>query len=230
MDFFFSTVSPKALWQGTAFAWEALHRLAHYLLSIQHKIEIEVPSNVFLEKKELISIGKGTTIDPGVLIQGPCIIGENCTIRHGAFLRPFVILGSNCSVGHGTEIKHSIFLNHATASHLCYVGDSILGQKVNLGAGVKCANLRFDHQEVVVSWNGQKVATRLKKMGAILGDGANVGCNCVLNPGTLLGKECMIHPLLNVGGTIAPKGVVKAERNWQASTPPESILGNLLQS
>lgn len=150
-------------------------------------------------------------IEPGVYIQGPCIIGKNCVIRHGAYIREGVICGDYCQIGHSAELKHSILLNHACATHFVYVGDSILGNEVNLGAGVKCANLRLDRSEVVVAWNGKRVKTGLKKLGAIVGDRVQIGCNCVLNPGTLIGKESFSHPLLNLSGYIPPRSQMSAK-------------------
>jgi UDP-N-acetylglucosamine diphosphorylase / glucose-1-phosphate thymidylyltransferase / UDP-N-acetylgalactosamine diphosphorylase / glucosamine-1-phosphate N-acetyltransferase / galactosamine-1-phosphate N-acetyltransferase len=120
-----------------------------------------------------------------------------------------VLIGDSCVVGHDTEVKHSIFFNGASAAHFNYVGDSILGNGSNLGAGVKCANLRLDHQPVCVMVLGEKVDTGLLKLGAIIGDGAKVGCNCVLNPGTILGKNSFCFPCLNVHGFIPEGGKVK---------------------
>jgi NDP-sugar pyrophosphorylase family protein len=193
------------------------------------KIEIEIPEGVYLERKELISIGKGTVIEPGVFIRGPCMIGKNCTIRHGAYLRESVILGDQCHIGHGTELKHSVLLDRAAATHFVYVGDSILGHSVNLGAGVKCANLRLDRADVSVRFNGKKLKTGLKKFGAIVGDRVQIGCNSVLNPGTLIGRESFSFPLMNLKGTIPSrsqidtKGIRPIEQNllekllWQSN-------------
>ena len=224
VDFFsLQQYAHSSLWNQTTHVWEALLSLDAFFLSQCFKIEIKIPQNVFLENPHTISIGAGTIIEPGVLIQGPCIIGKGCHIRHSAFLRGSVVLGDHCVVGHGSEIKKSIFLNNAVAAHLCYVGDSILGSGVNLGAGVKCSNVRLDNRKVLI----QKIDTGMRKLGAILGDGVQVGCNCVLNPGTVIGKKSLVHPLLNVGGYIPPQSVVKQERSWTAH--PENILAKLLQ-
>jgi UDP-N-acetylglucosamine diphosphorylase / glucose-1-phosphate thymidylyltransferase / UDP-N-acetylgalactosamine diphosphorylase / glucosamine-1-phosphate N-acetyltransferase / galactosamine-1-phosphate N-acetyltransferase len=196
----------KALFVEGRPVWAALHEIFPYLEGHNpRKIEITIPSGVFLERPELISIGKGTVIEPGTYIQGPCIIGQGCILRHGALIREGTILGNQCVVGHGSEVKGSIFLNYAHATHLTYVGDSILGNWVNLGAGVKCANLRLDRKEVRVFIEGAKVKTGLKKMGAIIGDRSQIGCNCVLNPGTLFGKESISLPLVNISGSIPPR-------------------------
>ena len=195
---FFSALKDehRILWKEGAPVWSALGLIQFFLSSIAHKIEIVLPQGITLIRRGQISIGHGTKIDPGVLIEGPCWIGRDCHIRHGAMLRDGVILGDRCVVGHGTEIKQSILMEEAAATHLCYVGDSILGRGVNLGAGVKCANLRLDRKEVKV----KGLATGLKKMGAIIGDESQIGCNCVINPGALLKMKTICRPLENVNG------------------------------
>ncbi len=142
---------------------------------------------------ERILIGEGTCIGKGVSIEGPCVIGKNCEIRHGAYIRPYTLIGDGCVIGHASEVKNSIFLGGAKAPHFNYVGDSILGKDVNLGAGVKLANYRLDGKEVKI----KGINTGLIKLGAILGDGVQLGCNSVTNPG------CVIH-----SGRCFPPGVV----------------------
>ena len=201
-----SSFAHRSLWKSGLPVWSALEALQHLPFD-RGCIEIEIPEGVFLKHKELISIGKGTVIEPGAMIEGPCIIGENCKIGHGAYLREFSILGNDCSVGHSAEIKHSLILNGAAVTHFVYVGNSIIGNKVNLGAGVKCSNLRLDRKEIYCG--PDRVATGLKKMGAIVGDGVQIGCNCVLNPGTLIGKRAIFYPLLNVGGFVKEGSIIK---------------------
>ncbi len=203
---FFSTqeFAHSLLWQKEGFLWDPLIHLEIYLKTVSHKIEIEIPDGVYLKNLGEISIGEGTIIDPSVLIEGPCIIGRNCTIRHGAFLRAGTVLGEECMVGHASEIKNSLLMDGAVASHFCYVGDSILGPNVNLGAGVKCANLRLDRKKIFGYYQGKKIQTHLEKLGAILGEGVQVGCNCVLNPGTFIGKKSIVYPLVNIGGFTPP--------------------------
>ena len=199
-----------SLFKDDGYPWEALARLQGYLNSQKlGNIEIDIPANVFLVNPSLISIGDGTKIEPGAFIQGPCIIGKNCIIRHGAYIRGDVVIGDSCVIGHDTEVKHSIFLNNSSAAHFNYVGDSIIGSRVNLGAGVKCANLRLDHQPVYVHFQNEKINSHLTKLGAIIGDGAQVGCNCVLNPGTILGRNSFCFPCLNVYGVVPEGGKVK---------------------
>jgi filamentous hemagglutinin family protein len=198
------------LFSNCNYVWEALAEVKKYLASQKlGKIEVEVPQGVYLVNPELISIGKGTTLEPGAYIKGPCILGEKCTVRHGAYIRGNFIAGKECVIGHDTEVKHSIFLNEVHAAHFAYVGDCILGNKVNLGAGTKCANLKFDNSTIVINAEGQLLDTCLRKFGAIIGDGSQIGCNAVSNPGTLLGQDVYCYPCTNFGGFIANNHTVK---------------------
>jgi UDP-N-acetylglucosamine diphosphorylase / glucose-1-phosphate thymidylyltransferase / UDP-N-acetylgalactosamine diphosphorylase / glucosamine-1-phosphate N-acetyltransferase / galactosamine-1-phosphate N-acetyltransferase len=194
--------------------WMVLKKIGDYLLSNSlGKIEGVVENGAFLINPEKISIGKGTIVEPGAYILGPCIIGENCQIRHGAYIRGNVIAGNRVVIGHATEAKNSIFFDGAQAGHFAYVGDSILGNHVNLGAGTKCANLRFDHYHVPILWNERRIDSGLRKFGAIFGDHAQTGCNSVTNPGTLMGKESRLGPCATVHGVVPQKYVVKAAEN-----------------
>jgi UDP-N-acetylglucosamine diphosphorylase / glucose-1-phosphate thymidylyltransferase / UDP-N-acetylgalactosamine diphosphorylase / glucosamine-1-phosphate N-acetyltransferase / galactosamine-1-phosphate N-acetyltransferase len=211
-DEFFSLDSylHAELIQKSSHLWEALRDLGSYLRDQKlGRIEVEIPSSVYLVNPSLISIGEGTRIEPGAYIEGPCIIGPRSVIRHGAYIRGDVLTGEECIIGHGTEIKHSILLDRSSAAHLNYVGDSILGNGVNVGAGVKCANLRLDRRLISLRFNGKKVATSLKKLGAIIGDGAQIGCNTVLNPGTVIGRDAVCYPCLNVSGYVPHKATLK---------------------
>jgi NDP-sugar pyrophosphorylase family protein len=184
-----NSYSHSKLFEGCSYPWEAFSKLAQYLKSQNlGKIECSVPEGVYLINPELISIGKGTVIEPGSFIQGPCIIGRDCQIRFGAYIRGYVVTGDRCVIGHATEMKGSILLDDVHAAHFNYVGDSILGNRVNLGAGAKLANLRFDHQEVRIG----DISTGLKKLGAILGDETQLGCNVVTNPGTVMSKNSRV--------------------------------------
>ena len=165
------------------------------------QIECDIPKSVTLVNPQLISIGKGTHIQPGAYLEGPCWIGKDCEVRHLAFVRAHTLIGDGCVIGHATEVKKAIFLNGAKAPHFNYVGDSILGNRVNLGAGVICANYRLDQEEITVNWGQEKVKTNLKKLGAIIGDDTFIGCNAVLNPGLILKKNSKVGPLKSVLGT-----------------------------
>ncbi len=193
----------KDLFENCKHPWDALKNIKKYLESRELGMILgEISPQAYLINPESISIGKGTKVEPGAYIEGPCIIGENCEIRHGAYIRPGVITGNSCVIGHATEVKHSIFLNGAKAAHFNYVGDSILGDGVNLGAGAKLANFRLDGKEVIIYLNNERIASGLKKLGAIIGDRANLGCNCVTNPGTIIGKLASCFPCTSIKGHI----------------------------
>lgn len=149
-----------------------------------------------------IQFGKGVKIEPGAFIASPTIVGDMTEIRQGAYLRGFCLVGKKCVVGHVTEVKHSIFLDNAKAGHFAYLGDSILGNEVNLGAGTKLANLRFTPGDVRVRTPYGPVDSGLRKFGAILGDFVQTGCNSVTNPGTLLGMRSLVLP-----NTTVPSGL-----------------------
>ena len=205
-----SLFTHRSLFEDISFPWEALKKLSAYLnaqtLGIQ-KGSIS-PSAYFIHP-ELISIGEGSIIEPGAFIQGPCIIGKQCVVRHGAYIRGNVITGDHCVIGHDSEVKHAIFLDRAHAAHFAYVGDSILGNGVNLGAGVKCANFRLDQGNIQLRLETQQMATGLRKLGAIIGDGAQIGCNTVTNPGTLIGQAVRCYPCLNIEGFIPSHSLIK---------------------
>src|SRR5258706_11507410 len=137
------------------------------------------------------------------MIKGPAIIGRNCQIRHNAYVREQVIIGDNCIVGNSCEVKNSILFNQAVAPHFNYIGDSILGHKAHLGAGVKISNVKLVPGNITVEMNGQPFDTGLRKFGALLGDGADIGCNAVLNPGSLIGRGSVVYPNTNWRGGLA---------------------------
>ncbi len=149
---------------------------------------------------EDIFVGPGSVVEPGALIKGPAIIGGHCEIRQGAYIRGHCLVGDRCVIGHTTEIKHSVMLNGAKAGHFAYIGDSILGNRTNLGAGTKLANLKIIDTPVSVKIDGKRYDTGLRKFGAIIGDDTETGCNSVTNPGTLLGRRCLVYPAVSVKG------------------------------
>lgn len=198
------------LFENQNFVWNALDQIENYLSSLElGKIEVDVPAGAFLVDAHLISIGKGSVIEPGAYIKGPCILGKNCSVRQGAYIRGNLIAGDYCVIGHDTEIKNAILLNHVHAAHFAYVGDTILGNRVNLGAGTKCANLKFNKKTVSILLNEQSIETGLKKFGAILGDDVQTGCNVVTNPGTIIGKNTWCSPVMNINGLIPANSIVK---------------------
>lgn len=205
-----SDYAHTALFAKGEHVWDALEELVPYLNGQKlGNIEGDVAAGAYLVRRELISLGRGSRVEPGAYIEGPCLIGPECVVRHGAYIRGGVVTGARCIIGHDTEIKHSILLNEVAAAHFNYVGDSILGNQVNLGAGAKCANVRLDRRNVKLLYMGKRVQTPFSKLGAIVGDGAQIGCNAVLNPGTLMGKGAICFPCVNVGGTVAAGGVVR---------------------
>lgn len=151
-----------------------------------------------------VYIAQDAIVGPTAYIQGPCYIGPGAEVRHGAFIRGNVYIGANAVVGHTTEVKGAIFLDEAKAGHFAYVGDSLLGYKVNLGAGTKLANLKLNGGEVKVRLPGSTeiVGSGLKKLGAIMGDESQTGCNAVLSPGTLLLAKTAVLPCVHFHGTL----------------------------
>lgn len=141
-----------------------------------------------------ISVGNGVLVESGALIKGPTVIGDRSEVRQGAYLRGNCLVGERCVVGHTTEVKNSIFLDDAKAGHFAYLGDTILGNEVNLGAGTKMANLRFLPGNVMVRGPEGAVDSGLRKLGAVLGDRTQTGCNSVTSPGTIVGRDSLIMP------------------------------------
>lgn len=169
----------------------------------------------YKEISEGVFVGKDTKIWPGATIVGPAIIGHNAEIRSGAFIRGKVIVGDGAVIGNSTEVKNSIILDEAKLPHYNYVGDSIIGYKAHMGAGTIASNLRLDRKNVDIFCDGERVSTDLRKVGVFLGDYAEIGCGCVLCPGTIIGRGAVIYPLVTVKGTIGEgmiyKGVVGKE-------------------
>lgn len=214
-DYFFdlTTFAHARLFKSCTFVWNALSLIPSYLQTLAlGEIEAPVPQGTYLVNPHLISIGQGTIIEPGAYIKGPCIIGQNCSVRHGAYIRGNFIAGNECVIGHATEVKNAIMFDKAQAGHFAYLGDTILGSRVNLGAGTKCANLRLNRQNVSIYLDGDFIETDLKKFGAIIGDDSQVGCNSVTNPGTLWGKKVICYPCVNAGGYIASHQLIRSSQ------------------
>lgn len=173
--------------------WEALKQIETYLqFRLKPAIHGQLIGRPFISNQ--VYIGEGTVVDPGAYIVGPAWIGANCKIRHGAYIRENVIVGDNCVLGNSCEFKNCVLFNGAQVPHFSYVGDSILGHKAHLGAGVICSNVRLDQKNVSVRGDTETFDTGLRKFGAIVGDKAEVGCNTVLNPGSMIGRNSMIFP------------------------------------
>ncbi|NGX56535.1 MAG: Bifunctional protein GlmU [Candidatus Anoxychlamydiales bacterium] len=211
--FFFDTSNfeHNSLFENIVNIFEVFDNLKKYFNKFSYKKKV-LNNLVFIENPSLISIGKNTLIEPGAYIKGPCIIGDNCEIRHSAYIRGNVIVGNNCIIGHSTEIKNSIFLNNTSAAHFAYIGDSIIGNNVNIGAGVKLANSRLDKKNIKIRENSISLFdTKRNKLGSIIGDNTQIGCNSVLNPGTLIEKDAIIYGSINVSGYIPKKSIVKSQ-------------------
>jgi len=203
-----SQTEHSALFDGCEFAWEALKKLKTYLAAnLRPALHNRCEGRAFIGGQ--VFIGEGTVVEDGVMIKGPAIIGRNCHIRHNAYFREQVLLGDGCVVGNSTEIKNSILFNNAGAPHFNYIGDSILGHKAHLGAGVKISNIKLVPGNIAVEIDGQPFDTGLRKFGALIGDGCDIGCNSVLNPGSIIGRGSVIYPNVNWRGILPPNMIVK---------------------
>lgn len=192
-----------ALFDGCDFAWEVLRKIKEYVRAhVRPELRNKCEGRAWVG--EMVFIGEGTTVEDGAMIRGPAIIGRNCQIRHNAYIREDVIVGDNCVVGNSTEIKNSILFNGAQVPHFNYIGDSVLGYKAHTGAGVILSNFKLDGSNIVINYKGEQIETGLRKFGALMGDRSEAGCNAVLNPGSILGRESLVYP------TMAWRGVLEA--------------------
>jgi NDP-sugar pyrophosphorylase family protein len=192
-----------ALFEGVTHAWEVLPKLKDYLsreLMPENRGRV-IGAPVIGER---VFIGEGTVIEPGAYIKGPAWIGAGCEIRHGAYLRENVIVGAGSVIGNSSEIKNSILFAKCQVPHFNYVGDSVLGARVHLAAGVIVSNLKLNGTAIDVRAGGEFVNTGLRKFGALIGDDAEVGCQAVLNPGSVIGRKALIYP------GVSWRGVLKA--------------------
>ncbi|MDO8578813.1 MAG: sugar phosphate nucleotidyltransferase [Dehalococcoidales bacterium] len=185
-------------WLDLSYPWNLLDINETLLPEIIEKNEGEIEENVYTKGK--VSIGTGTLIKSGSYIEGPVIIGNDCRLGPNCYIRPNSAIGDRCHIGNAVEIKNSIIMNNSKIPHLSYVGDSVIGENCNLGAGTKIANLRFDKQEIVVGGKG----TKRRKLGAIIGDNVETGINVSINSGSTIGNNTWIGPAANVTGIVAP--------------------------
>ena len=186
------------------YPWEALPGLAEFV----RLKGIGLSEAEYEKKGEDVWVHKSATVVPSAVLLGPVIVGPDSFIGHSAFVRNGVLIGANCTVGTSVEIKNSIVFDNVDLAHFNYVGDSILGYGSHLGGGVITSNLRLDEKSVIVR-GSTSVDTGLRKVGAMVGDHVQVGCNVVLNPGTVLGRSCVVYPLVSVKGIIEPRTVLK---------------------
>lgn len=199
------------LFPGTEPPWTALSRIESYLeFRLAREIRVQVPQGVSIS--EDVFIDEGTTIEPGAVILGPAWIGKNCMIRTGCYIRGNVLIGDNCVLGNSCEFKNCVLFDNCEVPHFNYVGDAVLGYKAHLGAGVVLSNVRLDRGEVVVNGPLRSESTGLKKFSAIIGDHAEIGCNSVINPGSLIGRRSIIYPLTSFGGILPPDSILKTRQ------------------
>jgi len=199
----------RALFEGRRYVWEALKALENYVRENARRETLgQISPGAWVVGE--VHVGEGSRIEPGAVVVGPAIIGAGCEIRSHAYIRPFVIVGDDSVIGHACEIKRSFLFPECQVPHFAYVGDSILGYRAHLGAGVKTANVKINGEPIEVNVNGQKFATGLEKLGAILGDYVEIGCNTVLNPGTLIGPRTLAVANLSLRGFYPAEVFIKA--------------------
>ncbi|HEX7654315.1 MAG TPA: DapH/DapD/GlmU-related protein [Verrucomicrobiae bacterium] len=204
-----------ALFDGCHYAWEALKKIEPYLTKVgKQNPPPRFPGATIGER---VIIGAGTVVEPGAMIKGPAIIGKNCQIRHNAYIRENVIVGDDCVVGNASELKNAVLFNGVQVPHYNYVGDSILGYKAHLGAGVKVSNIKLMPGNISVPMEGKPHDTGLRKFGALLGDKAEVGCNAVLNPGSILGRGAVVYPNVFWRGVLPAQNIAKNKAEVEIS-------------
>ncbi|MCX7642781.1 MAG: hypothetical protein N2116_03085 [Armatimonadetes bacterium] len=207
-----SKFAHRDLFDGVKFVWEVIPRIGEYLRSIvKAEIRGEVMEGAFVHGQ--VFIGEGTVVEPGAVIFGPAYIGKNCIVRSGAYIRGEVLVGDGAVLGHASEFKNCVLMEGAQCPHFNYVGDSVIGFKSHLAAGVILSNLKITRDEIVVKLDGVEYPTGLRKFGAIVGDEAEIGCNAVINPGTLIGKRVLAYPLSSLRGYYPPNTIVKVRQS-----------------
>lgn len=197
----------KDLFEGLTYPWEALPKIKDFILALGETL----PAEKFEKREDGVWIAKSAKVFPSAYIGGPAIIDEEAEVRHCAFIRGSAIVGKGAVVGNSTELKNVVLFNKVQVPHYNYVGDSILGYKAHMGAGSITSNVKSDKTLVVVKAGEESCETGLKKFGAMLGDGVEVGCNSVLNPGTVIGKNTNIYPTSMVRGVIAADSIYKRQ-------------------
>ncbi|MCI5740403.1 MAG: UDP-N-acetylglucosamine pyrophosphorylase [Lachnospiraceae bacterium] len=195
----------KDLFEGLTYPWEALPKISEFIVKLGESLD----SSVYEKRGENIWVAKSAKVAPTAFLNGPLIIDEEAEIRHCAFVRGNAIVGKGCVVGNSTELKNVVLFNSVQVPHYNYVGDSILGYKSHMGAGSITSNVKSDKTLVVVKNGKEEIKTGLKKFGAMLGDYVEVGCNSVLNPGSVIGSHTNIYPLSMVRGVVPERSIYK---------------------
>ncbi len=193
------------LFEGVEAIWQVLPGISDFIIKLGNTL----PAELFEKRGENIWIAKSAKVAPTAFINGPCIIDEEAEIRHCAFIRGNAVVGKGATVGNSTELKNVVLFDKVEVPHYNYVGDSILGFKAHLGAGAITSNVKNDKTNVTVKAGGSRLETGLRKFGAMVGDYTQVGCNSVLNPGTVLGRNVSIYPLSSVRGFVKENTIYK---------------------
>src|SRR6201990_3614732 len=205
------------LFEKQNYVWDALTQIASYLqFRLMPAVVGELMGKPFISNR--VFIGRGTVVEQGAVLKGPAWIGENCQIRSGCYVRENVIAGKGVVMGNSCEFKNCILFDEVQVPHFNYVGDSILGHHAHLGAGVILSNVKLDHAEITIVSGENKISTGLKKFGAIVGDRTEIGCNAVINPGAVIGRDCIIYPGANFRGVLPAASIVKVRQNLQTLT------------
>jgi NDP-sugar pyrophosphorylase family protein len=204
----------RTIFDNSAHVWDALKQIGSYLqFRLKPAVHGRILGRPFIS--ENVYIGSGTLIENGATIKGPAWIGDNCEIRSGCYIRENVIVGDSVVLGNSSEFKNSIIFNDAEIPHFNYVGDSVIGYKAHLGAGVILSNLRLDGKEISVKSAAGLVATGLRKFGAIVGDRVEIGCSAVISPGSIIGRNSLIYPLTHFGGVLPENSILKLRQDLE---------------
>lgn len=195
----------RPLFEQVEYPWEVLPLLKNFIRALGKSL----PAEEYEEVSPEVWIAKTATVAPTAFIAAPTIIGPDTEVRHCAFIRGSALIGAGCVVGNSTEIKNSILFDGVQVPHYNYVGDSVLGRRAHMGAGSITSNIKADKKNIVVRGDGMQAETGLRKFGAVLGDEADVGCNTVLNPGSVVGRGTNIYPLSFVRGYVPAKSIYK---------------------
>lgn len=205
--FDFNHTIAKPLFESVTYPWEVLSKIKDFIIELGKTLDLDKYDKI----GEDIWVAKTATVFPSAYLHGPLIICDNAEVRHCAFIRGSAIVGENSVVGNSTELKNSILFDNVQVPHYNYVGDSILGYKSHTGAGTITSNLKSDKSLVTVKCNGEKIETGVKKFGAMIGDNVEVGCNSVLNPGTVIGRGSNVYPLSMVRGYVPENSIYKKQ-------------------
>ena len=201
----------SSLFDSLGQAWEVLPHIGDYLRDTLRAAQLGQAHDQAVIEGDVF-IGEGTVIEAGALIRGPVWIGRNCHIGHGATLRGNVIVGDDCVVGHAAELKNAVLFNGCEVPHFNYVGDSVLGHRVHLGAGAMLSNYRLIRGNVNVRTASGRLDSGLAKFGALIGDRTEIGCNAVLNPGAIIGRDCLLYPNVTFTGVLPARRLVKNKK------------------